>query len=773
MILSAQKQSYSIGILTDTRTAEVVPLLEQVQRQIEVVVGEDAIIVFEEENVLVNDFNLELAAQNYQQLLSNDTDIILAFGAVNSVVLGNQATYPKPTILFGVVNKDLIDLEQDKTTSGIDNFTYLIQSASYQNDISKLKELTNFKNLGIAVEQQIVDILPFEEIFEQELQALAAGYKLIPFQGVDDIVAGLDGVDAVYLAGGFLLSTEEIKQLATVFIDRKLPSFTNTGIEDVQNGLLATNQGANDIDQIQRRIALTVEAYVNGANLSELPVFVDYEARLTINFNTADLLGTPIKYSLITTTDFVGDLKNVISEQDYDLLTAISQALGQNLTLAANQKDIDLSGQDIAVARSNYLPSVEASVAGTYVDPRLAEVSFGQNPEFSTSGNITAKQLIYSQAVKVNIEIQKKLLAAQQENFNTTQLDLVADVSSVYLATLISKANAQIQLRNLDLTKQNLQLAEQNFEVGASGKSDVLRFRSEVAQNTQSLVEAVNQLEQNFVLLNQLLNNPVGREIDVEDVALNEGLLSRYNYDELTNFLDSPNLRETFTQFLVAEALKNSPELKSLGYSLDATEYSIDLFGRGRYYPTVAAQGQYNVIFSRSGAGSETSLPTGGMVRNTNYNVGLNVSLPIFNQNLNNIDQQSAQIQKEQLLINQDNLELAIAADVRTNVLNLINQVSNIQLSEVSEQAAEEALELTQTAYSSGAVNLIQLIDAQNNYRNAQLARAGAVYNFLINALQLERSLGYFFLLNSEEDNLNFRQRFLDFTDEKEEANNK
>ncbi|MEM6697144.1 MAG: TolC family protein, partial [Bacteroidota bacterium] len=109
------------------------------------------------------------------------------------------------------------------------------------------------------------------------------------------------------------------------------------------------------------------------------------------------------------------------------------------------------------------------------------------------------------------------------------------------------------------------------------------------------------------------------------------------------------------------------------------------------------------------------------------------------------------------------NLELAIASNVRTNVLTLINQISNIQLSEISERTAKEALELTQTAYSSGAINLIQLLDAQNNYLNAQLANAAAVYNFLINTVQLERSLGYFFLLNTEEKNADFRRRFFDF----------
>ena len=106
---------------------------------------------------------------------------------------------------------------------------------------------------------------------------------------------------------------------------------------------------------------------------------------------------------------------------------------------------------------------------------------------------------------------------------------------------------------------------------------------------------------------------------------------------------------------------------------------------------------------------------------------------------------------------------MAVDSNVRNGVMNLINQVANIELSTVSEETAKEALELTQTSYSEGAVNIVQLLDAQNNYLNAQLARVNAVYNFLINSLQLERSLGYYFLLKSEAENEAFRQRFFEF----------
>ena len=761
----AQKNTYRIGVLMDYVSEDLQPRIIQAQNQIKVVVGEDADVVFPDESRLVNDFNLDKAEENYRTLLNNETDIILAFGVVNNVVVSKQNNYPKPTILFGAVNRDMVNVDLKKSSSGIDNFTYFIESYSFSEDLTTFKELTNFKKVGIIAEKVFVDILPYKETFDKIAAELGIEYTLIPFENNSDIRDKLSGLDAAYLAGGFSLTNDQVIELSKIFIENQIPSFTNTDLNDVRNGIYATNQGEEDLDQFLRRIALTVEAYINGNELSELPVFIEYNPRLTVNFNTAALLGIPIKYSLIANTDFVGKFENAVAEEKYNLLEAIQKGLGRNLGLSAVQKNIALTQQELYLAKSNYLPSITAALSGTYVDPNLAEVSLGQSPEFSTSGNVTLNQTIYSPAINANIDIQNELLSAEKENFRAEELDLIFDIANAYFNTLILKSNMQIQMYNLTLTKNNLQIAEQNFEVGQSGKSDVLRFTSELAQNTQNMVQAINSFQQSFIGLNQILNNPLDYEIDIEDAVLGKGVFKEYNYNELTQLLDDPTLREPFIDFLVSEALKNAPELRAVNFNQSAIDRSIELYDKGRYYPTVGFQGQYNRTFNRNGAGSDP--PPGGGFVDGYYTLGASVSMPIFNQKQNDINQETASIQKVQLDLNRQNIELGIAANVRFNVLEIINQLSNINLSDVSESAAKEALELTQVAYSSGSVNIIQLLDAQNNYLNAQLAQTNAIYNFLTSVIQLERSMGYYFLLHSEADNTEFRQRFISFLDEK------
>jgi outer membrane protein len=124
-------------------------------------------------------------------------------------------------------------------------------------------------------------------------------------------------------------------------------------------------------------------------------------------------------------------------------------------------------------------------------------------------------------------------------------------------------------------------------------------------------------------------------------------------------------------------------------------------------------------------------------------------------------------IQMEQLVINKDNTELSIAANIRNSVLDMVNQVSNIQLSKVAEETALEALNLTQESYASGAVAIVQLLDAQRNYLNSQLISAGANYNYLLSSLTVERALGYYFLFNPIEKNEEFQKRFFEFLQNK------
>ncbi len=752
----SQNKTISIGILADKTSPQTQPLLEELKKEIRAVAGQNRTINFAE--VLENNYNLEIAKANYQALSNTKTDIILAFGVVNNVAIYQLQKYEKPTIVFGNVNSDFIKLPENQKTSEIDNITYILVPSSYKKDLEALKALYDYKKVGIVVDTYLPNALPIKELFDTYFKDKPADYSLIQLPENGTIESELGDIDAVYVAGGFSLTDTQFEIMVTDINSKKLPSFSSNGVQDVKRGILSTNQPEANISQFFRRIALNVESIISGVNASELPLFIDYKDKTTLNINTAKEIGFPLRYSMIATADFIGTDNITTAETSLSILDIMKGVIDKNLSLQVEKKNVDLSAQDTKFAKSNYLPDVTASTDGIYIDPKVAEIAGGINPEFSTSGNVIAKQLLYSENASANVTIQKELQKAQQEVYNSAELDALLNASVAYFNALILKTNANIQNQNLLITKKNLELAQQNFEGGASGKSDVLRFRSQLAQNSQSLIEAGNQLKQSFNTINQLLNNKISKVIDVQDAELSKGVFKQYNYNDFFELLDNPKLQPYLIEFLVEEAKKNAPELKNIGYNLNAIERNYRLNNTGRFIPTVALQGQYSLAISQSGKGS--TFPVGSpLVPDGTYNVGLNISLPIFQQNQRNINRQTAKIQENQLLVQQDNTYLNIEKNVNDLILDIVNQIANIQISKVSQSTAKEALDLTQNAYESGAVPIIQLIDAQSNYLQSQLASATANYNYLISSMQLERAIGYFFLMHTEAENKAFTQR--------------
>ena len=353
MALWAQeKPTYQVGMLIDLVVPELNPLLDELKEEITAVVGEDAIIEFPEQLILVNELNIEKAQQNYEDLINSEADLILAFGLVNNAIITQKNTFPKPTILFGAVNKDFenLDLELAEQGSGVENFSFLISSRSYKKDIATFYELTGFNNLAIAIQKPFIEVYPYQEFFEKEFEKFDAEFTLISYENYEDIARSLDQFDALYLAEGFYLSRADIAKLAEDCISLRIPSFSGMSIDDVQGGMLATIQSEDNLSQLFRRLALYVEAIVQGDRLSELPVYIGFDERLTLNYNTAERIGLPLKYSLIAVTDFIGDFDKKMSDKKYDLLEVMNQVLGDNLQLQALQKDVELSEKEVQSA---------------------------------------------------------------------------------------------------------------------------------------------------------------------------------------------------------------------------------------------------------------------------------------------------------------------------------------------------------------------------------------------------------------------------------------
>ncbi|CAL2084147.1 Outer membrane channel protein TolC family [Tenacibaculum dicentrarchi] len=745
---SIAQKSISIAFLTDEHKENT--HFNALKKKIKAVLGSDFEITFK--TPLVNDFNLEKARLHYQNLSKNSTQLIIATGTTNTIFFHEEKNIKIPTIILGGVNKDLINIPTTQTTSKKNNVNFIVLPNSYSGDLNDFSSIYNFKKIGIIISDNKIKNLPIKKTLDSYFKDKTASYKLIPLVDNKIDISKLNDIDAIYFNDGYTFSDQETTQIAKEINIKKLPSFSSNGIKDVKLGILASNKPTNVFNQLFTKTALHTEAILNGTNPSQLPIFVDYNNQLTINYTTAKKINLQLRYSILGRANLIGSFIEKPSKNAYSLKKLMNKVIQNNLELQAEHKKIALTEQDIKTSKSNYLPDLTANVQGIYIDPKIAQYATGQNPEIEAKADVTLKQLLYAPDASTGIKINKKLNKAQKENYNAEEMDALLNIASAYFNALILKTNTNIQNKNLQLTKQNLEIAKQNFEIGTSGKADVLRFKSQLAQNTQNVIDASNQLKQMYLTINQLLNTTISDDIELTDADISKGIFKDYNYESLKNMMDSPELLPKLVDFFVKTAYKNAPELKSLLLNREAIDLNYKLNKNGRYLPTIALQGQYNVGLIKNGKGSKIPLGYPNLPNNT-YNVALNVSIPIFGKNSRNIQQQTAFIQREQIDIQKLSLKQNLTRKVQEISLDLMGSIANIETSKISEKTAKESLDLTQNAYQNGSITIIQLIDSQNNYLQSKLGSATAKYQFLLTSIQLERIIGHFFLTHTQQEN--------------------
>ncbi|MBB3699529.1 TolC family protein [Flammeovirga yaeyamensis] len=748
------QERFKVGILAEVKSLKSDSLGVKLRSEILSLLDHKYEVEFA--NVLFNTYNTDLAKSQYDSLVDQKCDVIVAFGPTNALMFYEEyIDFTVPTILAGFVNQDFVEIPNQAKTSGVDNFTYFVTPFSITNDVESFSSLYDYQKLGVVVDDYLLEAFPVKEKLDEILTD--KDYSLITIQKDTKTLEIPTDVDAVYFNSTSQLSEEDFENVIKETNRLKLPSLSGYGISDLELGVMATNQPNINFDQIFRRIALTIEAITLGQNLADLPVEINYENGLTVNLEVAEYVGITFKNSELVKYNFMqSNFKN--DDHSYSLKSLMSMMLHQNLRLESERKSIDIKDQEVRLSKSNYLPEVGVNAAGNYVNAEMAELSFGQNPEYNAIGNVQLKQTIYSADASANIKISKLTLEAQKEDFNALELDQVLEVGMAYYNTLIYEANKSIQLKNLQLTKENLKLSEENLALGVGGKSDVLRFQSQLAQNTQGMIEAKNTVAQSHLMLNKLLNLPMEERLILEDSLLLGAQNNNKEYEDLMLLLDQPKDRFLLTEFFIEEAIVNSPELSSLQYNKESVERNYKLNKNGRFIPTVALQGQYNQFLLREGAG--VNMPAGfPSVPLNNYNVGLNVSIPIFQQNTRNIKQQKSKIQMDQLAVQKNDYEQNIEKLVHEYIIALINEMTNIEISKANKVVAEENLKISQSEYANGIIPVIQLIDAQNNLLENELAFTTAQYNYFIVSLQIQRAIGYYFLLNSEENNQAFFTR--------------
>lgn len=685
-----------------------------------------------------------------------DIDLVLALGFVSSIVAARQQSFPKPTFAPMVLDSNLVDLPRKGETSGVRNLNYLTEEVRFIDDLQAFREVVGFRRLSMLLERSIYDAVP--DLAERGVaMAASLGIELdyvLQDSAEDDLVARIPGdTEAVMLAALPRLDTAARTALVQGILERRLPSYSLVGTTPVANGILAATAPDSDWQRLARRNALNIQAVLLGESAGDQRVSFRHKRKLTINMETARSLGISPRFDVLSTATLLNE-DSLEGVRNWSLASVALEARAANLDIQAGMAGLAAGAELETQAKSLLRPQFNTSLGVTRLNDDAAAVVAGQAAETTSRLQLGASQLLYSEAALASIQVahheQQGRVAAQR----ALELDTIQAASVGFLQVLKAQTAVNIRARSLELSRTNLDLARDRVQLGSSNASDVYRWESEVASARQALLQARATREQAMDSLNRLLHRPLEERFTTTPASLDDPslLVSR---NELVGLIDNQRALDAMGGIFIEEGFTNAPELAQIAASIAATERRLESGRKSYWSPELSLSGQVTHTLD------EEEALMNSMEGENDWQIGLNLTLPLHTGGRRRSEVNQAVYTLHQLSLQRLATRDRIEQGVRANLHAVQASYASIDLAARAADAARKNLDLVQENYSSGTMSIITYLDARDASLNADQNATDAVYNFLIDLMNLQRASGAFdfFLDNASMDNMADRIR--------------
>ena len=732
-----------VAVVTDGDAGRQVLSVAAIEKEIANVASADTTIVLPPQSRFAGDWSLEGANTALDRALSDrNVDVVITLGILTSQQAARRATLPKPVIAPLVIDPILQAYPLTEGHSGRRNFTYVADFQSVANNVRSFHEIVGFKYLVALVDDSLIGALPQLGGKATELAA-ALNVRIGIVRVGADVNAALAsipaGVDAVYVTP-LRFNQAQVRELAQGLAARKLPTFSVVGRSELEAGMLMTTGGAErDTERLARRVVIMIQRIAGGENPATFDVSFPTTQRLLINMHTARDIGFSPRWQ------FLSDSEQLYAEpggsEPLTLLGAMRAALDANPALAASVERLGSAQDDVAKARSNLLPSVSANLTRTRIDEDRANPLI--QAEDSTSAGLALSQVIYSERAWAGYSIAKSLSRAQEQQQRTDMLDTLAAAATAYLNLLRAKSVEEVRRRNVENTRRNLETSRVREEVGLAGRSDYLRWVAQLARDKQNLLAAESQRRQAETEVLRILHRPAAPGFSTVESGLDDPL-QLVSSPRTQAFLDTPAKWAVFMEYAVHTALDNAPEIASADAVLDARRRQLSSASRAYYLPQLALAANGSNYTDKSGAGS-LSVP--GAPDDEAWSVTLQATLPLFTGGLRGAERSQARHELRASEADRAATLDGIEARTRVHLHRTAGSWPAIDLSREAAAAADENLGNVTEAYARGAVSVTDLIDAQETALSAGLGATDAKYGFMIDFVNVLRSMGDFEIL--------------------------
>ncbi len=736
---------FNIGIITDGPITGRPDLIRVFQDEIERMAEGEFVVSFPESMVVQADATQAGVNNLLDTLLANSqTDMILTLGTIGSTeAIKRTDELSKPVIAPFVFDAEWQNAPIANGGSGVDNLYYVNLKTPIDQELIDFRKLVPFNKLGLLLDERDINGVPaFQRLASYLANEHSISVQLVPVKNsIKEITSQIKpDIRAVMVGPLWQMSDEQLEMLSSEFIKRDIAAFSIANYDYVKKGFFASTMPEKALEQLARQVAINVQEIFLGEDPKKLPVAFSKSQKLVINMATARSIEVYPSLEYMTGALLLNEERKDIGRR-LTLQQAVAEAIAANLDLMVAQREVSAGSFSVDEAKSRLLPQLFVGAGARAIDDDRAALGNGTAPEETFSGSLSGVLEIYSERSWAGYSVEKYLQEGREYDRDRIKLDIIFEASTAYLDVLRQNTIERIQKDNMRLTQANLDRAQIRLSSGAAGPDEVYRWENQFANDRQVVLRAESATRDAMQRLNRILNRPLNEVFVAEETDLSDPLLigGDHLYYEL---IHNPLNFQKFNTFALEKGLELSPELKIFDTAIAAQKRLLTQAKREFYVPTVTLEGDLSHLFADSGEGTRNEDLTG--LDDTDWQIGVFATLPLYEGGR----RAAALGRNREEMIQLETEQRATEERVAQRILQALNNTRasypSINLSRDAVDAARRNLQLVTDSYVEGIKSVIDLLDAQNQSLNAELGAANAVYNFLIDLMGVQRSIGIF-----------------------------
>lgn len=420
---------------------------------------------------------------------------------------------------------------------------------------------------------------------------------------------------------------------------------------------------------------------------------------------------------------------NAQEKQTWSLEDCINYALEKNIQLQQNKISLQESEVDVKTAKAALFPSLSfntgqnlvnrpyqqnsATVSGTEI------ISSNNKTTYNGSYSLGAQWTLWNGGQRLNnIKQQKKNQEIAELSVAETENTLKEEITKLFLQILYADESVNINRGTLEVSKATYERAKELFDQGSISKADLAQLESQVGNDEYQLVTSESSLRNYKLQLKQMLELDGTAEMELELPVLDD--------DKVMQLL--PNQEEVYQI-----ALSNRPEIQSSKLSIDNAKLAISSAKSG-YFPTISLSASTSSMTNNSSQNNWAQQMKYGW----NNMIGLNISVPIFNNRQTKSAVEKAQFQYNSSLLNLQDKQKGLYTEIETIWLDALNAQQQYAAAEVKLKSSQTSFDMVNEQFKLGMKNTVELLTEKNNLLSAQQQRIQAKYMAILNRTLLD-----------------------------------